>query len=48
MNARSRWIEEIATIDEATFSFSEFASSLPSQLSFSPPVSTSSAETKFS
>ncbi|MNR60671.1 hypothetical protein D3C85_1822140 [compost metagenome] len=48
MNTRSRWIEEIATIDAATFIFSEDESILPSQLSFSLSSSMSSWETKFS
>ncbi|MNE13325.1 hypothetical protein D3C80_1061570 [compost metagenome] len=48
MNMRSRWIEEIATIDAATFIFSEPESILPSQSSFSLPSSMSSWETKFS
>ncbi|MNF11511.1 hypothetical protein D3C80_2127450 [compost metagenome] len=48
MNTRSRWIEEMATMEAATFIFSEEESIFPSQPSFSLPSSISSCETKFS
>ncbi|MNN77954.1 hypothetical protein D3C81_1944620 [compost metagenome] len=48
MKIRSRWMEEIATMEAATFIFSEPESILPSQLSFSLSSSISSCETKFS
>lgn len=51
MKTRSRWIEEIATIDAATFSLSPPASSLPSQPSAASrdsPWFASMRETKFS
>ncbi|MND02646.1 hypothetical protein D3C83_221050 [compost metagenome] len=45
---RSRWIEEIATIEAATFSFSVPESSFESQAGASVPASWSMRETKFS
>ncbi|MND02159.1 hypothetical protein D3C83_214370 [compost metagenome] len=47
-NTPSRWMEEMATMEAATFSFSVPASSLPIQLNWSPLPGTSSCETKFS
>ncbi|KWV89120.1 hypothetical protein PFLmoz3_02019 [Pseudomonas fluorescens] len=48
MKMRSRWMEEIATMEAATFIFSDEESMVPSQLSFSLFSSISSCETKFS
>ncbi|MNL58858.1 hypothetical protein D3C87_1825350 [compost metagenome] len=48
MKMRSRWMDEIATIEAATFIFSDDESMVPNQLSFSLWSSMSSCETKFS
>jgi hypothetical protein len=48
MKMGSRWIDEMATMDAATFSFSVPASSFDSQAGVSLPVSISIFETKFS
>ncbi len=48
MKMRSRWIDEIATIEMATLSFSVPESSLASQAGASAPASWSMRETKFS
>lgn len=48
MKALSRWIDEMATMEAATFCLSEPESSLPSQESFSFSSDISMRETKFS